>query len=490
MPVRISMRKAIVAAVCLPLLCGCAGGFFGEKTRQAEREEMQAKAEAADAELAKKSADAAVTPASTASAKTVEKTANSAQSMQEVMNELRQIGDIDPASQNKLLEDLRQTDPALWPMMVSQYRAATAYRKRAEQREKQEKAEIVAAGATKPIAKAVKKAVEEESIEEDADVTPIETTVRAESDDDTPPAKLKSAKNKKTKKKATPDGDVTPASYETDAKPNAASSKLKTLAAAEKMAAESDDAPWQEHFSKAINGLEKEASGQPKTAEELASQAKLRMMYALAGRRDDAMKPIASAPPALQDYWVKQTYGISTMLDTQKNADGMQRAAESKRALDEAAMRLGVTAPLVIRNLTFCTAVQSYGCYTPFKKYEFSPDDEALLYAEVENFGSEATPKGFHTVLRSSYQILDSGGHRVAEHTFANTEEYCQNPRRDFFIGYHLRMPTRINPGRYTLQLTIEDLNSQKVGQSTIELTVKEAPTESDKPPKAGQGRG
>jgi hypothetical protein len=93
---------------------------------------------------------------------------------------------------------------------------------------------------------------------------------------------------------------------------------------------------------------------------------------------------------------------------------------------------------------------------------------------EVENFTAESTPKGFCTSLRSSYQIFDSRGQRVAQHDFAATEEHCQNPRRDFFIGYYLRLPKHIYPGKHTLQVTIEDLKSQKVGQSSIELTIKE----------------
>ena len=145
----------------------------------------------------------------------------------------------------------------------------------------------------------------------------------------------------------------------------------------------------------------------------------------------------------------------------------------SKQHLGEGFARLGEMAPLVVRNPSFCTQVQSYGCYTPFKKYEFAPDQEVLLYAEVENFGIESTPKGYHTALRSSYQILDKSGQRIADHAISTTEEYCQNPRRDFFIGYQLRMPPRINPGKYTLQLTLEDLKSQKVGQASVELTIK-----------------
>jgi hypothetical protein len=92
----------------------------------------------------------------------------------------------------------------------------------------------------------------------------------------------------------------------------------------------------------------------------------------------------------------------------------------------------------------------------------------------VENFKSESTDKGFRTALRSSYQILDPHGARVAQQEFALTEEYCRNPRRDFFIRYFVWMPKRIYGGKYTLQLTIEDTLSQKIGQSTIEFEIKE----------------
>ena len=41
-------------------------------------------------------------------------------------------------------------------------------------------------------------------------------------------------------------------------------------------------------------------------------------------------------------------------------------------------------------------------------------------------------------------------------------------------MRYHIWLPKRIYGGRYTLQLTIEDTLSQKIGQSSIEFTIKE----------------
>ena len=163
---------------------------------------------------------------------------------------------------------------------------------------------------------------------------------------------------------------------------------------------------WQAHLAAAIQQLEAESEGAGKSDTAVSQQADLRMLYLMAGRRDEALSPIPGAAPAAQDYWSKQLYGLATWLDTDHTPDATRRAAETKRILDEAMTRLGETAPLVVHNLAFCTAVQGFGSITPFKKAEFAPDQEVLLYTEVENYTVEPTPRGFHTALRSSYQIL------------------------------------------------------------------------------------
>ncbi len=160
----------------------------------------------------------------------------------------------------------------------------------------------------------------------------------------------------------------------------------------------------------------------------------------------EATRPIPAAPPATQEFFSKELAGLSTWLDAEKTPDAARRAAEAQPTLTEALGKLDESAPLPVRNLAFCTEVQSYGCAKRFEKYEFQPNQEVLLYAEVENFASEPTSKGYHTSLKSSYRILDARGQCVAEHAFAATEEYCQNHRRDFFIGYHFCLPKALRP--------------------------------------------
>ena len=233
---------------------------------------------------------------------------------------------------------------------------------------------------------------------------------------------------------------------------------------------------WRDHVAAAVAAMESAARQSPQVAADPDRQARLRMLYLLAGRRDDALKPISSAPPSVQDFWRRELNGLSVWLDAQRVSDQTRRAGEAKPQLAAALSTIGALAPLTVRNMAFVSKVDSYGMFTSFDKYEFAPDQEVLLYAEVENFSAGEGPKGFHTALKGSYQILDDQGRQVASRNLGTTEEDCRNLRRDFFLGYHLRMPKRTRAGKYVLQLTVEDLQGKKVGQSSMEFQITSNP--------------
>jgi hypothetical protein len=232
---------------------------------------------------------------------------------------------------------------------------------------------------------------------------------------------------------------------------------------------------WRQQLDGAIAALEAEVAENPISANQQAKHARLRMLYAAAGRREDAACPIPAAPPAEQAFLAKELGGPATWLTMQGESNDRQRAAEVKPMFREAVRALATEAPLLIRNMAFCTEVVSYGCVKRFSEYEFQPNQELLLYAEIENFTSPRTVVGYQTSLQSRYEIVDAHGRLLTKHEFPPTEETCQNPRRDYFIGYRLRLPFDIKPGAYNLHLSIEDLKSGKVGQASIEFGVKKA---------------
>ena len=236
-----------------------------------------------------------------------------------------------------------------------------------------------------------------------------------------------------------------------------------------------EQASWQQYLLVALREMAAGLSPSPQTDQEIARHVYYRLLCLAAGRREEALEPIPGVPPAMQDFWTHQLYAIQLLLDGRQIADRHQRAAEAKRLFQEAVGKLSVAAPLVVRGLAFATEVQSFGCYGGLEKYEFQPGQELLLYAEVENFQSQPTPKGYHTKLRSRFQIFNAEGQSVVEQEFPITEEYCRQMRRDFFIAYPVRLPLNLSPGQYTLKLSLEDLHRGEVCQGTIQFNVRKS---------------
>ncbi|MFH1266351.1 MAG: hypothetical protein ABIK89_11550 [Planctomycetota bacterium] len=367
------------------------------------------------------------------------------EAMHQVIAEIQELGMLDPAAREELLENLKQTDPKLWPLLTQQLRADLAWRQRAQEREmppadplERDDAFPASGG---PLTLASRLALAPEA---PLQGSPLEKVSRGSSDDKERPLSPEKPKS------GQPSGEVVAASYES-----------------------SSGEDWQASMEEAIRLLESDVARSPESDRDFAEQARLRMLYLVSNRRDEALRPIPSLGPEMQEFWSKQFYGLATLMDPELISDSGRRRAQARQHLDAAVSRLGESCPLVVCNLAFVTDVESYGSFKPFDKYQFAPGQRVLLYAEVENFRSVETAKGFHTATRSSYQIFDSGGKRVAEHESKPSEEYCRRPRRDFFVVYDFRVPQQIYPGKHSLQLTVADLNSEKIGQSLIEFTIK-----------------
>jgi hypothetical protein len=367
--------------------------------------------------------------------------------MQQVLAEVQKAGALDPESQNKLVQDLQQTDPSLWPLVVQQFRATMAYRQEVQQRQSLSGTQQTPSG--QPLAVANSQA---------ATGTPGVVADNSRGCTSALPGSQQPAAGAQQAAAAQPPTTV------------AASAAANPVASASYTTSAADD--WRSHLTAAIKLREAELHNPAKNEDDEARQAQLRLMYLLAGRRDDALLPMPGAAPATQGFWSAELYGLSAYLDTEHTPDASHRAAEAKQRLGEALTKIGESCPLVVRNLTFCKAVQSYGCTQAFEKYEFAPAQEVIIYAEVENLANESTPHGYHTALASSYQIFDARGQRVGEAEFPLSEETCRNPRRDYYVDYRLRLPDRIYSGSHTLQLTIVDQVAHKTGQSTMEFKI------------------
>ncbi len=260
---------------------------------------------------------------------------------------------------------------------------------------------------------------------------------------------------------------VTPISYDQQPRP------LPPVAS--RSAAE---ATWQVALEEATASLTAATSNDPHNTQEAYQHARLRLLQLVAGNKGAALEPIPGLTPTEQSYWSNQLFALSTLLDHDAQADDEKRAALAGSQLADAVTQLSELSALSVRNLTFCKKVYGYGDYEILKesngKTVFKPGQAVTLYAEMDNFRSESTEKGYHTSLATSYEVLDQNGHRVEGGEFATVDDYCQRHRHDFYIEYTFELPKRIYPSGYQIRLMIRDRLSGKIGKATVDFEIEE----------------
>jgi hypothetical protein len=217
------------------------------------------------------------------------------------------------------------------------------------------------------------------------------------------------------------------------------------------------------------------------TDEELPRlEQQLRLLYLAADRLDDAVANVESLDEPQREGFKQAMFGLGVWLSPDEARRAPLRTAKVLRSLRDATTELAAASKLELRNLVFCERVEQFGWYTEFPRNEFRPKQQVILYVEVENFAAEKKAPGYETELQGSYQIFDAGGRIVAERQLPLDREMCRNYRRDYFLAYPIYLPDAIEPGRYRLELTIEDLKAsgdyqgRKFGEGMIEFTIRQ----------------
>ncbi len=238
--------------------------------------------------------------------------------------------------------------------------------------------------------------------------------------------------------------------------------------------------PWQSDLELLIQRAEQELSAsKPETSadgqsEYFRRQAHLRLLYLMAQRQEAALNAIPGVEPSQQEFWQQMIWAMSNSLDTIRFPESSDRASQTISPLNAALRQLRDEAPLSIKNMTFCRKILSFGNYERFPRNEFTPGQEVLLYTEIENFVSTPTVDGeYRTSLKSLIEIMDSQGKVVWTNGFPTTEDFCRNPRRDYFQNGQFHIPKELSTGTYSLRLTIADELSHKRGSSSLNFVLK-----------------
>lgn len=237
--------------------------------------------------------------------------------------------------------------------------------------------------------------------------------------------------------------------------------------------------PFQSQLEQATAYLEQEVAALPvgttpaSQAAYIRKHVALRLLYLMGDHQERALTAIPGIPPAEQEFWQQLLWGVINSLDVEHMPQSKDRATQTITQLNSAVRRLQEQADLQIRNVAFCRQILYFGNYEKLPRNEFSPGQEALLYAEIDNFKSEPTAAGqYRTLLRSSVEILSPSGELRKQIEFPATEDLCSTYRRDYFHNYQFRIPERIPLGPHILKLTVFDELSGKLTSYSLNFSV------------------
>ncbi len=382
--------------------------------------------------------------------------------MASVLDKLQQVRTIDPAAEQKLLDELRRTPAESWPLVAEQFRASLAYREQLIGDNAPKRLDPAAGGeaSTEPQSGQINPRSLGDGASQLAKTAPDRTQV--ESAEQIAPAESFSH------------GTADPIAT-TAAAPAVIQAKLDAVAepTISEPTGAAVDSDWQKLVDRAAADLSRRLAESPTTTAEVHQHVSLRLLQLLAGNTEQALEPIPHIAPVEQDYWSRQLFALATYLDHHSQPDDKRRAAASVAHLDEAVSHLRELGPLALRNLSFCKNVYGYGAIESYDSERFAPGEQVSLYVEVENYHSQSTEKGFRTLLGSSYELLNEEGKRVGGGDFPDVDDYCRSRRRDFHIQYGVALPENISSGRYELQLVVKDRQSDKMGHATATFEIR-----------------
>lgn len=145
------------------------------------------------------------------------------------------------------------------------------------------------------------------------------------------------------------------------------------------------------------------------------------------------------------------------------NADYATKVRPLAEMGDRLKTRSDLSVPVFVPNAD----VRSFGIYTPQPAVLSSRVETQLrMYYEVANFTSRFTDKRvWETRLGQQITLYDGAGHAVWQDKMETWNDTCRNRRNDFYIATALRVPG-VPPGRYTLKVTLTDLNVGRVAEA------------------------
>lgn len=236
-----------------------------------------------------------------------------------------------------------------------------------------------------------------------------------------------------------------------------------------------DPSRWSHELNQSVVALEKylEANSDIEPTIRQHHEMTLRLLYLAQRNLESAKRTIQGANPREQEYLDHQLTALFQATNPDANPSRPRHWAQVAAEQKLADRQLSALSNLLVSPPVFCTQVDGFGAIHKFDKNCFKPEQQVLLYCELEHVTSQRVREGYESRIRGTYEIRDSQGKRIVEQILPMEPDVCSSQRRDYFLVYMIYMPPNIESGKYELVLSMEDLTGNKFGTSKSEFEIK-----------------
>lgn len=170
---------------------------------------------------------------------------------------------------------------------------------------------------------------------------------------------------------------------------------------------------------------------------------------------------------------VTQYHQLLVTLDAQLRAG---KPIRDRAAVDKALAGLTADSTVAIRTVKLCRRVQSFGVYEPLPNTSLLAGREqpAVVYVELDHFRTTMVEGNKHQVrIAQELELFhDADGLIVWRQPRVEISDESLNRRRDFFVVQMIRLPSRLNVGKYRLKVRVTDLANGSTDESTLPIQI------------------
>ena len=219
------------------------------------------------------------------------------------------------------------------------------------------------------------------------------------------------------------------------------------------------------------------ANGTPENVDRFRRRHQdLRLLQLVADQPGEAIAAIDTMPSAEQDFWQELMLGLAQYRSVSQETDRELALTNAAGQLTSAVRRLSPLAALRCRRLDICSRIFSYGRIETFPSNDFEAGQPILLYAELENFTTEATPSGSRrTRFDAQVQILheDDSADPIETINLADITDEASSERSDYYQSFELTVPSHLARGTYRIRVRLRDRISGKATTEVVSFQVR-----------------